>query len=187
MEHQQHPLRCSAEQSPVRHGRAHHHPGGLQFRRWRTTLSANTRFRYFLPLRGMRLTGLQTKKRSWFVAHSRGTSFRSLDLPIVMTRKMEHIFLASQDHLPIEHAMRRAELLALGATTELVNAIMFTRLATDSCHSDFWRTFWIFLIANAADVEPAQIGPMIDYIQAVRLDRTRDGMMEFGSPQWLSP
>src|ERR1700733_3451514 len=91
------------------------------------------------------------KKRGWFVAHSRGASFRSLDLPIVMTRKMEHIFLASQDHLPIEHAIRRAELLALGATAEFVKAIMSTRLATDLCHSEFWRTVWIFLIANAGD------------------------------------
>jgi hypothetical protein len=123
------------------------------------------------------------KKRGWFVAHSRGFSFRSLDLPMVMTRKMEHIFLKSQDHLPIEHAIRRAELLALGATAEFVKAIMSTRLATDLCHSEFWRTVWIFLIANAGDVDLTQIGPLIDYIQAVRLDRPQDGVMEFGSPQ----
>ena len=127
------------------------------------------------------------KKRSWFVAHSRGASFRSLDLPIVMTRKMEHIFLASQDHLPIEHAIRRAELLALGAPAEFAKAIMSTRLATDLCHSEFWRTVWVFLIANAGDVDPMQIAPLIDYIQAVRHDRATigvlDGMVEFGSPQ----
>jgi hypothetical protein len=102
---------------------------------------------------------------------------------MVMTRKMEQIFLASQDHVPIEQAIRRAELLALGTPTQFVDAIMFTRLATDLCHSEFWRTVWIFLIANAADVDPMQIGPMIDYIQAVRHDRTHDGMKEFGSPQ----
>jgi hypothetical protein len=127
------------------------------------------------------------KKRGWFVAHSRGVSFRSLDLPIVMTRKMEHIFLASQDHLPIEQAIRRAELLALGASTELVKAVMSTQLAADLSHSEFWRTVWIFLIANAGDVDPMQIGPLIDYIQAVRHDQAtigmQDGMMEFGSPQ----
>ena len=123
------------------------------------------------------------KKRSWFVAHSRGASFRSLDLPIVMTRKMEHIFLASQDHLPIEHAIRRAELLALGTPTEFVKAIMSTRLATDFRHSAFWRTVWIFLVANAGDVDPMEISPMIDYIQAIRHDRMRDGMIEFGPPQ----
>jgi hypothetical protein len=80
------------------------------------------------------------KKRGWFISHSRGASFRSLNLPIVMTRKMEHIFLASPDHLPIEHAIRRAELLALGTPTDFVKAIMSTRLATDLRHGEFWRT-----------------------------------------------
>jgi len=110
------------------------------------------------------------KKRGWFVAHSRGASFRSLDLPITMTRKMEHIFLASQDHVPIEHAIRRAELLALGAPAEFVKAIISTRLGTDLRDDDFWRTVWIFLITNARDLDVTQIGPMIDYIQAIRRD-----------------
>src|SRR5262245_58148451 len=35
--------------------------------------------------------------RRWFVAHGAGASFRSLDLPLPMTRRMEHIFLASRD------------------------------------------------------------------------------------------
>jgi hypothetical protein len=119
------------------------------------------------------------KKRGWFVAHSRGASFRSLDLPMVMTRKMEHIFLESQDHLGIEHAIRRAELLALGAPAEFVMAILATRLGADLRDGEFWRTVWMFFVANAGDVDPLQIGPMIDYIQAVR----QDGMVEFGSPQ----
>lgn len=127
------------------------------------------------------------KKRSWFVYHSRGTSLRSLNLPIAMTRKMEHIFLASQDHLPIEHAIRRAELLALAAPDAFVQAVLSTRLATDLSHSEFWRTVWIFLIANARDLDPVQIGPMIDYIQAVRHERiaveTPDGMIQLDPPQ----
>ena len=121
------------------------------------------------------------KKRCWFVAHSRGASFRSLDLPVVLTRKMEHIFLASQDHLPIEHAIRRAELLALRVPAEFVKMIMSTRLATDLRHSEFWRTVWMFLVANAGDMDSNQIAPMIDYIQAVRDDRTQHGVIEFGS------
>lgn len=123
------------------------------------------------------------QKRCWFVSHSRGASFRSLDLPVAMTRKMEHIFLASQHHLPIEHAFRRAELLALSVPAEFVKAIMSTRLATDLRHSEFWRTVWMFLVANVDDLDPNQIAPMIDYIQAVRHDRTQDGMIEFGSAQ----
>ena len=123
------------------------------------------------------------KKRGWFVAHSRGASFRSLNLPIAMTRKMEHIFLASQDHLSIEHAMRRAELLALEVPAEFVKAILSTRLSADLRHGEFWRTVWAFLVRNARDVGPLQIGPMVDYIQAVRHDRMQDGVVEFGMPQ----
>lgn len=121
------------------------------------------------------------KKREWFVAHARGASFRSLDLPIVMTRKMEHIFLTSHDHLALEHAMRRAELLALEASDEVVQAVLATRLATDLRNGELWRTVWTFLIANARAIDPAQIGPMIDFIQAIRHERvaveTQDGIV----------
>jgi hypothetical protein len=127
------------------------------------------------------------KKRSWVIAHSRGASFRSLDLPITMTRKMERFFLASQDDLALEPALRRAELLALGMSVEFINAILSTRLATDLRNGEFWSTVWMFFIAHAGEINPTQIGPMIDYIQAVRHDRiqieTQDGVMEAAPPQ----
>jgi PcfJ-like protein len=127
------------------------------------------------------------KKREWFVAHAHGASFRSLDLPIVMTRKIEHIFLTSHDHLPIEHAMRRAELLALGASDDLVRAVLATRLATDLRNGEFWRAVWMFLIGNARAIDLAQIGPMLDFIQAIRHERvaveTWDGIVMREPPQ----
>lgn len=127
------------------------------------------------------------KKRGWFVEHARGASFRSLDLPILMTRKMEHIFLASDDHLTIEHAIRRAELLALGAPAEFVQAVLSTRLATDLSNGMFWPTVWSFLIANAGMIDPEEIGPIIDFIQAIRHDRvaveTPYGVEELDPPQ----
>jgi len=126
-------------------------------------------------------------KRSWFVSHARGASFRSLNLPIVMTRKMEHIFLASHDHLAIEPAMRRAELLALGAPDEFVEAVLSSRLATDLSNGAFWRTVWSFLVANAGLIDPAQIGPLIDFLQAIRHDRIAiempNGMVQLDPPQ----
>jgi len=127
------------------------------------------------------------KKRGWFLAHARGASFRSLDLPIVMTRKMEHIFLTSHDHLEIEHAMRRAELVALGAPGELVQAVLGTRLGTDLCNGEFWRTVWTFLIANAHAIDAVQIAPMIDFIEAIRHERvaveTPNGIVMRDPPQ----
>jgi hypothetical protein len=111
------------------------------------------------------------RKRDWFVAHARGVRFRSLDLPIVMTRKMEHIFLRSHEHLTIEQAMRRAELMALGATNDLVQAVSATRLSADLSHGEFWRTVWMFLIANTGTIDAAQVGPLIDFVQAIRHER----------------
>jgi hypothetical protein len=127
------------------------------------------------------------RKRSWVIAHSHGASFRSLDLPITMTRKMERIFLASQDHLALEATLRKAELLAFGVPVEFIESIMLTRLATDLRNGDFWRTVWMFLVTHAGEVEPSQIGPMIDYIQSVRHERvgieTQDGIVEVLPPQ----
>jgi len=126
------------------------------------------------------------KKREWFVAHARGASFRSLDLPIAMTRKMEHIFLRSREDLTIEHAMRRAEILALGGSETLVRAVVATRLATDLRNGEFWRTVWMFLIANARTIDTAQIGAMIDFIQAIRHEQaaveTEDGIITRDPP-----
>jgi hypothetical protein len=100
---------------------------------------------------------------------------------------MEHIFLASQDHLAVEPALRRAELLALGAPAEIVRRVLSTRLASDLSEGIFWRTVWRFLIANASMIHPAQIGPLIDFIQAIRHERvameTPDGRVELEPPQ----
>lgn len=126
---------------------------------------------------------LADKKRTWFIEHARGRSFRSLHLLMTMTRKMEHIFLASPEHLSVEHAMRRAELLALGASGHYVKAVLTTPMSSNFEQSDFWRTVWIFLIANSHKIDPSQIAPLIDYITAARQEHSPDGTAEFGPPQ----
>jgi hypothetical protein len=100
---------------------------------------------------------------------------------------MEHIFLASHDHLGIEEAIRRAELLALRALEEIVPAGLSTWMATDLSNGEFWRTVWTFLITNASAVEATQIGPIIDFLQAIRHDcvamEAPGGMVELDPPQ----
>jgi hypothetical protein len=96
-------------------------------------------------------------------------------------------FLTSADHLSIEHAIRRAELVALGAPDGFVQAVLASRLAIDLRKGEFWRTVWAFLIANARAMDPAQIGPTIDFVQTIRHDRvaveTRDGIVMRDPPQ----
>jgi hypothetical protein len=124
-------------------------------------------------------------KRKWFIGHASGARFRSLGLPIQLTKAMEHIFLRSPRHFVIEHALRRAELVGLGADEKLVAAVLETRPAADLRHGDFWRTVWLFLIDNARAIENAQIGPIIDFLHAIRHERVgvhADGGVTFREP-----
>ena len=126
-------------------------------------------------------------KRRWFIAHAAGASFRSLRLPIRLTRRMEHILLSSCDHFGIEYALRRAELLGLGADQPLTDAVLATRPALDLDNGEFWRTMWLFLIANAGSIDEAQVAPIIDFVQAVRHERvavdTGEGIVFREPPQ----
>jgi PcfJ-like protein len=110
-------------------------------------------------------------QRRWFVAHARGRPFRSLDLPIAMTRRMEHLFLRSPAHFGVAYAMRHAELLGLGAEPAFANVILTARASLDLEHGAFWRTAWRFLIAHAGAIDRAQVAPMIDFFHGIRHER----------------
>jgi len=107
-------------------------------------------------------------QRGWYVAHGAGARFRSLDLPVNLTSLMEHHLLLSPEHLTIEAALRRAELLGLGAAATLVDAVLATRLAWDLSNGGFWRTFWMFLIGHDRAIAISKIGPVIEFLHSVR-------------------
>src|SRR5919197_3617981 len=72
-------------------------------------------------------------------------------------------------------------ILARGASDELVGVVMATRMGTDLRNGAFWRTVWRFLIAHVRAIDPTQIGPIIDFVQAIRHERvaveTPDGIV----------
>lgn len=98
----------------------------------------------------------------WFIAIAQGASLKSLSLPIALTRRMGHLFLATPDHYSITHALRRAELLALGASPALVAAALATRLGSDLTD---WRKRLTWL-ARLEDVDLNAVGPIIDFLHA---------------------
>jgi hypothetical protein len=127
------------------------------------------------------------EKRRWFAAHAAGARFRSLDLPMNMTRQMERRFLESPDHLSVEQAMRRAELLGLGASPELVDAVLATRLGHDLDNGDFWRSLMELLVRAASELELDDVGSIVDFLQFVRHEpieiRTNLGVVFRSPPQ----
>jgi PcfJ-like protein len=119
-------------------------------------------------------------KRRWYVAHAAGASFRSLDgLPITMTRAMEHVLLASKPHMDITAALRRAELLGLGAQPWLMRAVLASRVALDFRHGDFWRSVWLFFIAHTTRSD--DVRAIIDFIHDVRHGDDGDDAL---APPW---
>lgn len=127
------------------------------------------------------------EKRRWFVAHAAGARFRSFDLPMNITRQMERRFLESPDHLNVEQAMRRAELLGLGASLDLVDAVLATRLGHNLSHGDFWRSLMELLVRSASELDLDDVGPIVDFLQFARHEpieiRTDLGVVFRSPPQ----
>lgn len=106
------------------------------------------------------------ERRQWCIAHARGGRFRTLATPFRMTRQMEHLFLRTPDHYAFAPAIRRAEILALGGSPELADAVLATRLADDFSNIERWRVALGWL-ARCGDAVPlADIRPLIDFLAA---------------------
>lgn len=112
-------------------------------------------------------------ERRWFVEHAAGRRFRDIDgLPVRMTRKMEHILLTSPPQRSLRAAIRRAELLGLGAPPELVDAVLATDLADDLAHGDFWRGAFHFFLNHWDELGAVQLKAIVDYLYAARIRST---------------
>lgn len=104
--------------------------------------------------------------RQWAVALGQGVAVSCLGIPITLTRRMRHLFLQSPDHLPIVHALRRAEVLGLGGTPHLVAQLLTTRLGEDFEDPVRWRVALQWLVQCGQEIEPLHVGPLIDFLRA---------------------
>jgi hypothetical protein len=107
-------------------------------------------------------------RRNWFIQHARGRPFRSLSLPMPMTRGMEHVFLKSPDHLDVDRAMRRAEVMGLGGDPELAEAVLATRLGQSYDDTAGRRALITWLVRWRDELDLAQVGPIVDYLAVTR-------------------
>lgn len=106
------------------------------------------------------------ERRRWFVAIAGGASIRSLALPLAITRRMGDCFLRTPDHFGIDHALRRAEVIGLGGSRELAEAVLATRLGETFVDGERWRVALAWLVRCGDDVDLAQVGPLVDYLRA---------------------
>ena len=107
-------------------------------------------------------------RHHWFILHARGVPFRRLRLPVELTRAMEHELLRACDHVSVDHALRYAEVIGVGGSEALARTIVTTRLGRHFDHGAFWRTAIAWFARREAELDLAQVGPIVDYLHAVR-------------------
>lgn len=83
-----------------------------------------------------------------------------------MTRRMEEVFLNTPDHLAIDPALRRAEVIGLGGTPALADAVLATRLVQHFDDADRWREALAWLAGRADSIDLVQVRPLVDYLHA---------------------
>src|SRR5262249_49506228 len=62
------------------------------------------------------------RQQAWFIRLARGASFRELNLPLPLTRRMEHHVRQAPDHYTVSQALRYGEVLGLGEANNLARA-----------------------------------------------------------------
>jgi hypothetical protein len=68
------------------------------------------------------------RQQSWFIRLGRGASFRSLNLPLAVTRRMEHYLRQAPDHYSVSQALRYGETCGMGGGEKLAREIAVGRL-----------------------------------------------------------
>jgi hypothetical protein len=76
---------------------------------------------------------------------------------------MARQFLLAPKDYSVNSALRWGQVIGLGGNGRLVKAILGSRIGTDFDNDDFWITVIRWFIQNPM-FDPAQIGPLIDYI-----------------------
>lgn len=109
------------------------------------------------------------RQQAWYVSLGGGQSPRELDLSIPLTKGMARHFLHAPKDYSVDAALRWGQILGLGGTGRLVNAILGSRIGTDFDNNDFWTTVIRWFIRNPM-LDPAQCGPLIDFIHRQKFE-----------------
>ena len=63
------------------------------------------------------------RQQAWYIRVGRGTSIRELDIPVPLTRRMEHFVRRAPDHYTLWQAFRYGEVRGLGGSEHLAREI----------------------------------------------------------------
>jgi hypothetical protein len=105
------------------------------------------------------------RQQAWFIKLGRGSSMRSLELPMDLTRGMEHHARQAPDHYTAMQALRYGEIMGQGGSKSLAVKLALSDLSHEEKNACFWRSVVQFFIAHPEYPEEA-ILPTLQFINA---------------------
>jgi hypothetical protein len=108
----------------------------------------------------------------WFLQITEGQSVKNLyKFPIPITRRLAHEFISTPfPGYSVEDAVRRSQILSLGGSERLANAILMSRLRNNFSNNSFWETVFLFFI-NTPMLNYDEVGTVLDYINEMKFVR----------------
>jgi hypothetical protein len=107
----------------------------------------------------------------WYKHLGLGKNIRTAGLPLRLTKAMAHRFIQAPHHYIAIAALRWAQVRGLGGGEALARAVVGTRLGKTLGNEDFWEGALRFFV-NHPSLDPAQVGPVVDFLQHQRFERT---------------
>lgn len=105
----------------------------------------------------------------WYIQLGRGDSVQQLGaFPVKFTARMAHEFRQTPDDHTVGQAIRRAQAIGLGATTERAEAIAWSALSGSFEHEAFYGTVVQFIVNVEQDVAFDVLQDVLEYIDAMR-------------------
>ena len=106
-------------------------------------------------------------QQAWFLHIGRGRNIRTAVLPLRLTKRAAHLLPQAPRDLPIPAAFRWAQVVALGGSQPLAQAILGTLLGDFQEDEAFWESVLHFFVNNPL-LDTACVGPIVDFIQHQR-------------------
>ena len=105
--------------------------------------------------------------QQWFIAIGKGSSVRSLDLPIELTRQSARYFLKAPADYSFEAAMRWGQARGAGGSEKLARAVASSLLRDIQADEPFWNEVVLWFV-NHPELATQQVGPIADYLFNVK-------------------
>ncbi len=114
------------------------------------------------------------RQQGWFVHVGSGQNIRTADLPLVLSKRMAHVFAEAPSDLTATESLRWAQVVGQGGSEMLAQAVIATELGRSFADESFWSTVVLFLVENPM-LDPDMVGPIVDYINHQKYVPTEEG------------